>query len=280
MEAQRQHYPVQVMGEVLGVSRSGYYAWRHRQPSARAHANAELLAAIRQAHARSRGTYGSPRIWRAVRAAHPCGRHRVARLMRQAQLHGLPRRKYQTTTQRAAGPVTIPDRLARDFTAPAANRKWVSDITYVATEEGWLYLVVILDLYSRLVVGWAMSARLTADLVLAALEMAAGRRPLPAGLIYHSDHGSQYTSTAVQTWLTDHGLQASLGTVGDCYDNAVAESFFSTLKRECVQRYHFQTRQEARTVIFEYIEVFYNRERLHSTLDYLSPAAFEAANIP
>ena len=280
METQRQTYPVQVLAAVLGVSRSGYYAWRHRRPSARAQANTALLAAIRKAHAQSRGTYGSPRIWRKIRATHPCGRHRVARLMRQAQLQGLPQRRFHCTTQRSGTRLDVPDRLKRDFMAATPNRKWVSDITYIPTAEGWLYLAVILDLYSRLVVGWAMGTELTADLVLTALEMAAARRPLPEGLLYHSGHGTQYTSAAVQAWLTQHGLLASLGSVGDCYDNAVAESFFSTLKRECVHRHPFQTRKEARTVIFEYIEVFYNRERLHSTLGYLSPAAFEAANIP
>lgn len=280
METQRQTYPVQVLAAVLGVSRSGYYAWRHRRPSARAQANTALLVAIRKAHAQSRGTYGSPRIWRKIRATHPCGRHRVARLMRQAQLQGLPQRRFHCTTQRSGTRLDVPDRLERDFMAATPNCKWVSDITYIPTAEGWLYLAVILDLYSRLVVGWAMGTELTADLVLTALEMAAARRPLPEGLIYHSDHGTQYTSAAVQAWLTQHGLLASLGSVGDCYDNAVAESFFSTLKRECVHRHPFQTRKEARTVIFEYIEVFYNRERLHSTLGYLSPAAFEAANIP
>ena len=280
MATQGQTYPVQVLAAVLGVSRSGYYAWRHRHPSARVRANAALLVAIRKAHAQSRGTYGSPRIWRQIRAAHPCGRHRVARLMRQAQVQGLPRRRFRRTTQRAGAQLDIPDRLERDFTATTPNSKWVSDITYISTAEGWLYLAVILDLYSRLVVGWAMGTTLTADLVLTALDMAAGRRPLPEGLIYHSDHGSQYTCDAVQTWAKHHGVLPSMGSRGDCYDNAAAESFFSTLKRECVHRQPLETWKEARTVIFEYIEVFYNRERLHSTLGYLSPVAFEAANIP
>lgn len=280
MATQVQTYPVQVLAAVLGVSRSGYYAWRHRHPSARAQANAALLVAIRKAHAQSRGTYGSPRIWWQIRTTHPCGRHRVARLMRQAQVQGLPRRRFRRTTQRAGAQLDIPDRLERDFTAATPNSKWVSDLTYIPTAEGWLYLAAILDLYSRLVVGWAMGTRLTADLVLTALDMAAGRRSLPKGLIYHSDHGGQYTSDAVQTWAKHHGVLPSMGSRGDCYDNAAAESFFSTLKRECVHRQSLQTRKEARTVIFEYIEVFYNRERLHSTLGYLSPVAFEAANIP
>jgi len=279
IHAQRTDYPIRVLCDVLDVSRSGYYAWRRRPPSARAQEDARLLAAVRQAHHDSRGTYGSPRLHRAlVRLGYRCGRHRVARLMRQAGLRGIPHRKSVRTTRRAADATAIPDRLARDFTAQAPNEKWVSDITYIPTGEGWLYLATVLDLYSRRVVGWAMATHMRAELVLEALQMAYARRGAPQNLIYHSDHGSQYTSAMVQTWLTEHQIQASMGSVGDCFDNAVAESFYAILKRECVHRQTYATRREARTHIFEFIEVFYNRQRLHSTLDYQSPAEFEQAH--
>lgn len=276
IESQREMYPIQVLCAVLDVSRSGYYAWRRRPPSARAQANAQLLPLIRQAHIASRGTYGSPRLQHALwRLGHRCGRHRLARLMRRMGLRGIPQRKFVRTTQRVVGRVSAPDRLQRDFTASKPNEKWVSDITYIPTDEGWLYLATVLDLCSRRVVGWAMAEHMTEDLVLAALQMAATQRDIPSGLIYHSDHGGQFTSQRVQDWLAQHHITASMGSVGDCYDNAAAESFFSTLKRECVNRHHFTTRKEAKRTIFEYLEVFYNRQRLHSTLDYQSPAEYE-----
>ena len=280
IDVQRAHYPIRVMCDVLDVSRSGYYAWRRRPPSARARENARLLEAAQQAHRDSRGAYGSPRLYRAlVRLGFRCGRHRVARLMRRAGLRGIPRRKFVRTTRRAAEATGAPDRLERDFTAEAPNEKWVSDITYVPTGEGWLYVATVVDLYSRRVVGWAMAAHMRAELVLKALHMAYAQRGAPKGLIYHSDHGSQYTSATIQDWLTQHEIQASMGSTGDCFDNAVAESFYATLKRECVHRQTYATRREARTHIFEFIEVFYNRQRLHSTLDYQSPAEFEQGNI-
>lgn len=280
IDAQQEHYPIRVLCEVLGVSRSGYYAWRGRPPSARAQENARLLEAAKQVHRDSRGTYGSPRLYRAlVRRGYACGRHRVARLMRQAGLRGIPSRKFVRTTQQAADATAAPDRLERDFTSAAPNEKWVSDITYIRTGEGWLYVATVVDLYSRRVVGWAMAAHMRAELVLAALQMAYAQRGAPQDLIYHSDRGSQYTSIMVQGWLREHGIQASMGSTGDCFDNAVAESFYATLKRECVHRQAYATRREARTHVFEYIEVFYNRRRLHSTLGYQSPAEFEQGNI-
>ncbi len=276
IESQREMYPLQMLCTVLNVSRSGYYAWRRRPPSARAQANAQLLPVIRQAHAASRGTYGSPRLQHALwRLGHRCGRHRLARLMRRMGLQGIPRRRFVRTTQLVAGRVGASDHLQRDFTASKPNEKWISDITYISTDEGWLYLATVLDLCSRRVVGWAMAEHMTEELVLAALQMAATQRDIPSGLIYHSDHGGQFTSKRVQDWLTQRHLTASMGSVGDCYDNAAAESFFSTLKRECVNRYHFSTRKEAKSIIFEYLEVFYNRQRLHSTLDYQSPVEYE-----
>lgn len=280
VHAQRTHYPIRVLCRTLEVSPSGYYAWRRRPPGARAQENARLLEAAKQAHHDSRDTYGSPRLHRAlVRLGFRCGRHRVARLMRRAGLRGIPRRKFVRTTQRTAEALGVPDRLERDFTAEASNQKWVSDITYVPTGEGWLYLATVVDLHSRRVVGWAMGAHMRAELVLEALKMAYAQRGAPKDLIYHSDHGGQYTSTLVQGWLAEHEIQASMGSTGDCFDNAVAESFYATLKRECVHRQTYATRREARTHIFEFIEVFYNRQRLHSTLGYQSPAEFEQGDI-
>jgi len=276
IHSQREQYPLQVLCRVLQVSRSGYYAWRRRGLSQRAQANARLLVAIKQAHKDSRETYGSPRVHQVLlRQGQRCGRHRVARLMRQAELRGVPRRKFVRTTQRAAEEARVPDRLQRDFSASAPNQKWVSDITYIATQEGWLYLATVLDLYSRRIVGWAMAAHMRAELVRDALQMAYVQRGAPKELIYHSDRGGQYSSALVQDWLTEHGLLASMGSTGDCYDNAVAESFFSTLKRECVAGECFPTRRAARSAIFDFMETFYNRQRLHSTLGYQSPLDFE-----
>lgn len=276
IHSQREQYPLQVLCRVLQVSRSGYYAWRRRGLSQRAQANARLLVAIKQAHKDSRETYGSPRVHQVLlRQGFRCGRHRIARLMQEAELRGVPRRKFVRTTQRAAEEARVPDRLQRDFSASAPNQKWVSDITYIATQEGWLYLATVLDLYSRRIVGWAMAAHMRAELVRDALQMAYVQRGAPKELIYHSDRGGQYSSALVQDWLTEHGLLASMGSTGDCYDNAVAESFFSTLKRECVAGECFPTRRAARSAIFDFMETFYNRQRLHSTLGYQSPLDFE-----
>lgn len=266
------------MCDLLAVSRSGYYAWQARPESARQRDDATLLTIIQEIHTQSRGTYGSPRVHAALRACgYRCSRKRVARLMQQAELAGYPRRKRVRTTQADPQAVYAPDLLQRDFQAQAPNQKWIADITYISTPEGWLYLAVVVDLFSRMVVGWAMLPQMTADLVLLALQMAVQRRqpPTEARLIHHSDRGGQYTSTAVQALLTRHQIQASMSSAGDCYDNAAMESFFATLKRECVERYTFTSRAHARTVIFDFIEVFYNRVRTHSTLGYLSPLAFE-----
>ena len=264
------------MCRVLRVGRSGYYAWRRRSPSTRAQANQALVALIRAEHRASRQTYGSPRIQAALRRKGvPCGRHRVAHLMRQEGLCARPKRKgHPVTTQRQPGVVPAPNRLSQDFSAPAPNRKWVSDFTYIETGEGWLYLAVVLDLFSRRVIGWAMSETMDATLVETALRMALlGRQP-EAGLLHHSDQGSQYTSATYLNYLAAARSQLSMSRVGNCYDNAVMESFFGTLKTECVTG-PFLTRAQARTTIFEYMEVWYNRQRLHSTLGYYSPVAFE-----
>ncbi|MBN1874938.1 MAG: IS3 family transposase [Anaerolineae bacterium] len=278
MQHHAAEFEVSALCAALAVSRSGYYAWLTRPESARQRADQELLATIADLHRQSRGTYGSPRIQAELHAqGKACSRKRVAHLMQRAPLQGRPERKVVRTTPATPGATSVPDLLQRDFSATAPNQKWVADITYIPTQEGWLYLAVVMDLFSRLIVGWAMLPQMTADLVLLAIQMAVHRRPLPAAatVIHHSDHGSQYTSSVVQALLAQYHIQVSMGSTGDCYDNTAMESFFATLKRECVQRQPFTSRAMARTVIFEFIEVFYNRQRRHSTLGYLSPWDFE-----
>ncbi len=276
IDAHREEFQVRRMCRVLGVQRSGYYAWRKRTPSDRAQANEALLVLIRAEYAASRKTYGSPRIQVVLgRKGERCGRNRVARLMRLDGLCALPRRSRRpVTTQRQAGVVPAPNRLNQDFSAVAPNTKWVSDFTYIETGEGWLYLAVVLDLFSRKVIGWAMRPSMDTPLVADALRMALRDRQPPAGLLHHSDQGCQYTSAAYLTCLTAAAAQLSMSRVGNCYDNAVIESFFGTLKTECVTG-PFATRALARTTIFEYLEVWYNRQRLHSSLGYFSPVDFE-----
>ena len=276
MAAHEGEFAVKRMCRVLEVKRSGYYAWRKRKASTREQANQTLLGLIEAEHAKSRKTYGSPRLHVVLRRQGVrCGHNRVARLMR---MHGIVARKqrryYPRTTQRQAGVIPAPNRLNQDFSAAAPNQKWVSDFTYIETAQGWLYLAVVLDLFSRRVIGWAMSTKMDAALVETALRMALlGRRP-PAGLLHHSDQGSQYTSNTYLNCLNAALAKLSMSGVGNCYDNAVMESFFSTLKTECVTGV-FLTHTQARTVIFEYMEVWYNRQRLHSTLGYYSPVDFE-----
>jgi putative transposase len=276
VEAHRDMYPVSEMCRVLGISRSGYYAWRKRSPSPRERENGRLLAALIELHAASGKTYGSPRLHQAlVKQGQACGRHRVARLMRQHGIAGITPRRTQRTTRAAAGHVPLPDLVQRDFTATRPNEKWVADMTYLATHEGWLYLAVVMDLYSRTVVGWAMQSRMTADLVCEAVRMGIKNRHPASGLVHHSDRGSQYTSAVFQELLAAHDIRPSVGRTGDCYDNAAMESFFATLKRERIQRRIYETRAAARSTVFQYIEVFYNRQRLHSTLGYCSPLEYE-----
>jgi len=276
MAAHEGELQVKRMCRVLEVQRSGYYAWRKRKPSTREQANQTLLGLIKAEHAKSRKTYGSPRLHVVLqRQGVKCGRNRVARLMR---LNGIVARKkrryYPRTTQCQAGVIPAPNRLNQDFSAAGPNQKWVSDFTYIETAQGWLYLAVVLDLFSRRVIGWAMSAKMDAQLVETALRMALlGRRP-PAGLLHHSDQGSQYTSSTYLSCLNAALAVLSMSGAGNCYDNAVMESFFSTLKTECVSGI-FLTHAQARSVIFEYLEVWYNRQRLHSTLGYRSPVDFE-----
>ena len=272
----RGQYAVRRMCRVLDVSRSGYYAWLRRPLSRRAREDGVLVGVIADVHKRSHGTYGSPRVQQALaKLNYRCGRHRVARLMRQAGLHGVPRARKRRTTRAVAGRPVAPDRLQRNFTADRPNQKWVADITYIPTREGWLYLAVVMDLFSRRIVGWSMKQRMTDDLVIQALHMAVDGRRLSQDLIHHSDRGGQYTSASTQALLDQHHIQASMGSRGDCYDNAAMESFLASLKRERAHRRTYSARSEARLDLFWYIEAFYNRERLHSTLGYLSPAEYE-----
>ena len=274
---QASQYPVALLCRVLGVARSGYYAWRRRPTSRRAEANRQLAAQIQQVHAASRRTDGSPRVHAELRAQGTCcSAKRVARLMRLGGIRACrPRRQRRTTDSRHTLPVAA-NLLDRAFGAPAANTKWAADITYVETGEGWLYLAVILDLFSRRVVGWAMQATRARALVLDALQMALQQRRPRAPLVHHSDRGSQYASGDYQGHLAAAGIQCSMSDPGDCFDNAPVESFFGTLKTELVYQQRFATRHEARQAIFDYVEVFYNRQRRHSALGYVSPVAFEA----
>ncbi len=271
-----QQYPVTTMCRVLGVSVSGYYDWHKREPSAHEREDGELAKHIHRIFYTHRQVYGSPRVHAELAAAGiRCSKQRTARLMREMELAAKRRRHTPVGTKKRHGAIPAPNWLNRDFGASKPNAKWVSDTTYVWTQEGWLYVAVILDLFSRLVVGWAMSQNNDEELVTLAFEMALVRRSPPTEMLLHSDQGSPYTSTGYLTRLAEVGMVASMSRTGDCYDNAAMESFFSTLKGECVERHAFQTRQEARQTIFEYIECFYNRVRRHSTLKYLSPVAYE-----
>jgi len=270
-------HPVKVLCQRLQVSRSGYYAWCKRGPSRRQRENERLMVEIRAAHEQSRETYGYRRVYASlVKHSIACGIHRVRRLMQQHGLQAKRKRRYRTTTESRHRLPVAPNRLDRDFSATEANQKWVSDITFVPTHEGWLYISAIMDLYSRRVVGWAMESFLNLELGLKALRMALeGRQPLP-GLMHHSDRGVQYANNQYQQLLTDRRIVASMSRTGNVYDNAPMESFFATLKRELIHFKIYRTRDEARVDIFEFIEVFYNRQRLHSALGYCSPADYEA----
>ncbi len=272
----RDKFPVRRMCTMLGVSSSGYYAWRTRPPSAREMANRGLIEEIEVVFEESKETYGSPRVyWKLKRQGVKCSKNRIARLMRLRGLKAKQTRRFKSTTKRNRSHSVAPNLLLRNFATKKPNEKWLTDITYISTGEGWLYLATVLDLYSRRIIGWAMSERMTDELTLTALRMALQRRQPDPGLIHHSDQGSQYTSDAYQTLLMDHGIQVSMNGVGTWYDNAPMESFFGTLKSECVHHVIYRTRDEARADLFSYIEVFYNRHRLHSALDYLSPEEYE-----
>ena len=270
-------YPIRLMCRTLTVSPAGYYAWAGRPESDRSVQNRTLLAEIRMIHRESRETYGSPSIWDAlIKRGHRVGEHRVARLMRQHGIRAKTVRKWRATTQsHHRFPVTT-NTLNRQFAVPQPNRVWAGYLTYVWTTEGWLYLAVMLDLYSRRVIGWAMGHRLTVELAERALTMALANRKPTAGLLHHSDRGSQYAATSYQRLLGAHGITPSMSRTGNCWDNACVESFFGTLKRELVSHRRYATPEDATQDIFEYIEVFDNRKRRHSTRGYDSPAKFEA----
>ncbi|QIA27781.1 IS3 family transposase [Thermaerobacter sp. PB12/4term] len=277
IEQEKAHHPVATLCRVLGVSTSGYYAWRQRGASRRSQEDADLSQRIRLIHAGSRGTYGAPRIHAELRLTHGvrCGRKRVARLMRAMGLAGVHRRRTRGITLRDPRRPVYPDRLGRQFVPDAPNRVWVADLTQHRTEEGWLYLATVVDAFSRAVVGWAMGNRPVAELVVDAVTMAVRRRRPGPGLIHHSDHGVQYTSLAFTRRLEVLGIAGSMGSVGDALDNAMAESFYATLQRELLDRQAWATRDQLRMAIFEYVEGFYNRRRRHSALGYLSPYEYE-----
>jgi putative transposase len=272
-------WPVTVMCGALGVSRSGFYAWRQRPPSRRAQTDARLVVAVRTSFVDRDRTYGARRILGDVReAGHQCGRQRVARLMRTAALRARPRRRRRPEDEGIRPEHTIaPNVLDRQFVATAPNQKWVADFTYLWTREGWLFLAVVLDLFSRRVVGWSMQATMTAQLVTDALTMAVWRRGDVDALLHHSDRGSQYTSEDVQRLLRELGVACSMSRSGNVWDNSVMESFFSTLKTERTSLKDYATRDAARADVFDYIERFYNPIRRHSTLGYMSPINFERA---
>lgn len=261
---------------MFNVSRSGYYKFLKAIPSDRQKANETLLIKIKKIYQESRQTYGSPRIHAELIAkGENCSRKRVCDLMRKSGIQAKMKKRFKVTTKVLAQAKTAPNVLQQDFTAVTPNQSWVADITYIATAEGWLYLSAIVDLFSRRVVGLAMSKYITTDLVVTALNQALMHRKPTAGLLHHSDKGCQYTSVAFQKVLKTHGIICSMSGIGNCYDNAAMESFFHTLKTEHIYFEHYETREEAKQSIFEYVEVFYNRKRRHSTLGYLSPSAFE-----
>ena len=269
-------FPVSAICRVIEVSRSGYYRWFARPYSRRRLDDDRLLVEIRVEFAASRETYGRDRMHKALKdKGISCGRKRVERLMKEGGLHPKQAKKFKVTTDSKHTFPVAENILNRDFTADKPNVKWTTDITYIRTREGWLYLAVVIDLYSRFVVGWAMSERITRELVMDALKMAIWQRKPGRGLLHHSDRGVQYASNDYQALLTIHGFVCSMSRKGDCWDNAVAESFFHTLKTELVHHQDYETRREAKQEIFEFMEVFYNRRRLHSSLGYKSPAEFE-----
>ena len=276
IQAEKANHDVSLLCEVLQVSRQGYYAWLKRKPCSRKRQDMGLLAQIRCIYSESDATYGSPRIHKVLAAAgQTVGRNRIAKLMKRAGIVVWRKRRFVTTTDSKHGFAIAKNVLNRNFAAEGPNRVWATDITYIPTRQGWLYLAVVLDLYSRRVVGWSMQPYMDRRLVLAALQMAIiARKPAP-GLIHHSDRGVQYACDEYRQLLADAEMVPSMSRTGDCWDNAVVESFFGTLKRELVDRCRFVDHDAARTALFRYIEGFYNRRRLHSTLGYLSPEAYE-----
>ena len=276
----RETFKVGRMCKLLNVSRSSYYAWLKRPESRRGRENRSLEDKIRVLHRTSHGIYGSPRIHRdLVTAGIRCGKNRVARIMREAGIRSRTKRKFKATTNSKHNLPVAPNLLNQDFTVKAPNLAWVGDITYIPTNEGWLYLAVLLDLYNREVVGWSASSRMTRQLAINALQMALGRRNPRQGLLHHTDRGSQYASSDYQKILKDHGMLCSMSRKGNCYDNALAESFFARLKTEWVSHQRYFSRSEAIQSLFFYIEIFYNRKRRHSSIDYLTPQEYETISL-
>ncbi len=279
VDSEKAAYPVGALCEAVGVSRSAYYAWCKATPSARDLANQRILAEIRAIHVENEARYGSPRVVDELRArGHEVGKHRVARLMRENGIWARIRRRFRHTTDSTHKLPVAPNLLQQNFTAAAPNQAWVGDITYIWTAEGWSYLAVLIDLYSRRVVGWAMRKSLSRELAVSALQQALTRRKPPPGLIQHTDRGSQYASQEYRALLEGYGARCSMSAAGNCYDNAVAESFFATLKKELVHGCAFETRTEAYDAISHFIENFYNAKRLHSAVGNVSPINFELAN--
>jgi putative transposase len=275
VRANQAKHSVRLMCRLLEVSASGYYAWSKRPDSKRGRDDEELLIRIREIHQRSRATYGAPRVHAELTAeGHRVGRKRVARLMREAGLEGASRRRWFSTTVRSADRRPAPDLVERNFTAEGPNRLWVADITYIPSGSGFVFLAVVLDTWSRRIVGWSIAPHLRTELVVDALNMALGQRR-PTAVIHHSDQGTQYTSIAFGLRCKAAGVRPSMGSVGDCFDNAMCESFFATLECELLSRCKFMTRAEAQLAVFDYIEGWYNSRRRHSALGYLSPAEFE-----
>ena len=265
-----------LMCAILEISRSGFYAWLNREPSERSNSDGRMLDLIREVHKANREVYGAPRVHEALKAGGVnCGRNRTARLMREDGLRSKTKRKFKATTNSKHNHPVAPNLLGQDFKTQYPNAIWVSDITYIWTDEGWLYLATTMDLFSRGVVGWSMDSRMKSNLVVSALDMALKARKPMEGLIHHSDRGVQYAAKPFQEQLSTNGIVCSMSRKGNCYDNAVQESFYHSLKTELVHHEHYRTREEARASIFEYIEGFYNRVRLHSTLGYKSPLQFE-----
>lgn len=280
IDRHRDQYPIRMMCEAVKVSRSGYYAWHSRPESDRDATDRALTQAIQKIHRDSKGVYGAPKICAELKArGYHHGRHKIARLMRQAGLRGCPQRRFKVTTQSDPSHSVAKNLLKQDFTAKAPNHRWASDITYINTQQGWLYLAIVMDLYSRRIVGWSMDRWISRHLTIDALTMALGSRIPEDQLIHHSDRGAQYTSDDFRNVLDMHGIQCSMSGRGNCYDNAVVESFFGLLKRERVNRRRYRTRDEARADIFDYIECFYNRKRRHGYVGNISPVDFERQTI-
>lgn len=275
----RRQFHLSAMCRVLHVSRSGFYEWQGRAPSARTIANRQLLGHIRRVHEQARQAYGAVKTWKALnQAGIACGKHRVARLRSEAGIEAQRKRRFRVTVEHHKIAAAAPDRIERQFHASQPNLAWVGDMTFIRTRAGWLYLAILLDLYSRKVVGWSMGDRPNEALTLGALNMAIEHRTPKPGLIHHTDQGGIYRSNGYRDRLASAGILPSMGSKGTAYDNAVAESFFSNLKNELIHHADFSSREAARAAIFSYIELFYNRQRIHQTLGYVSPAAFEEAN--